>query len=107
MTTLSLTEKFVLGQLEAGDIDMLTDFADFAAGDADGEDVAQLMLAFLLSDASRWAFMMAGIRALNAPLADAIDKLENEMERSRARFVEWKAAQLIRQAEDLADREGI
>lgn len=96
-------EHAVHQQLEAGDIDMLAEFADFAAGEIDSNHTGALLLAILLADSSRWAFMLANVRQYSPDLAEAIDKLENELERKRAKFIERHAAVMVKELEAIQD----
>ena len=91
-------ERAVHEALDAGDETTLAEFADFAAGEIAGKHIDALLLAILQADADRWAFMLAGIRLHSPDLADAIDKLENELERQRAKFIEAYADFKLEQA---------
>lgn len=92
-------ERAVHQALDAGDADTLSEFADFAAGEIDDKHIGALLLTILQADSSRWAFMLAGVRQYSPDLADAINKLENELERQRAKFIEEYASFQLEQAD--------
>lgn len=100
-------ERAVHQALDAGDADTLAEFADFAAGEIDGKHIAALLLSVLQADSARWAFMLAGVRQYSPELADAIDRLENELERQRAKFIEAYASFQLEQtdADEMAKAE--
>lgn len=93
-------EQSIHDLLEADDPDTLADFADFAAGEIDDKHVAALLLAILQSgNHTRWSFLLATVRQYAPDLADAIDTLENALERQRAKFIESEARELLAQAD--------
>lgn len=96
--TQAAAEQAIHDALEAGDERMLQAFADFAAGEIDDKHVAALLLTILQAD-NKWPFTLLGIRIRNPELADAIDKLENELERQRAHFIEAQACCSMRDEE--------
>ena len=88
-------EQGIHDALEAGDDITLEAFAEFAAGEINDKHIAAVLLATLQADSARWAFMLAGVRAHCPDLAEAIDKLENELERKRAAFIEHEARKAV------------
>lgn len=101
--TQAAAEQAIHEALEASDERTLEAFADFASGEIDGETIAAILLAILRSDSRRFPFVLAAIRHVLPDLGDAIEKLENDLERKRAAFIEHHAAQIMRDEEARLD----
>lgn len=97
--TQSAVEQAIHEALDAGDERTLEAFADFAADEIDGDAIPALLLALLKSDHRRFPFVLAAIRHVLPDLGDAIETLENDLERKRAHFIERHAAKAIREEE--------
>lgn len=92
-------EQNIHDMLDANDPDMLAAYADFAAGEIADQHISNLLFAVLLADDRRWPNILAVMAALEPGLADAFDKLENELARLRAHFTEAQASNWLRLAE--------
>lgn len=87
-------EQNIHDMLDAGNPETLTAYADFAAGEIDDKHLAALLLAILEESVDTWSLSKVSIA-----MADAISRLQHELERQRANFIESEACNWLRLAE--------
>lgn len=88
-------EQSIHDALEAGDENLLEAFADFAAGEIDDKHVAALLFAILQINSEEWASKLCGEPVRITGLTQTIARLENELERKRAAFIEHEARKAV------------